>query len=208
MLQGNVLDTSKTFAEPKQPAWLTLPRNNPKQMSIADMMESVIQLWDSLNIPLLHRSLFYGSRSSSIKDGLMFQCDNNLEKEIRRLQWVYGQMKATSTHPSDPSISRATKSKLLAGLNRERFWLVKQLSNMKRGERQTLYQNWGVQRYSDSGSKRVRRKQRLVEMIWNVRGRERQSAELVLHLYCEVANTMPLLDPRMCMIESFYAISS
>ena len=188
----------------KEPTWMSLPRNGNK-FSIADTMESVFQLWHSLDIPLLHRSLFFGSKSSSINDGIMYESDRNLSIEMLRLQWIYRQTMAKTPAYASKS-TRVTKSKLTAGLIRERFWLVKQLSHMKREERQTLYTNWGVHK-ADINGKRVRRKQQLVQMLWNIQGRERQSAELVLHLYSEVAGEMPLLDPRMCMIESFYAIS-
>ena len=191
----------------KAQSWLSMPRPQHVTMSVGDMMEKIFALWHDLSIPLIHRSLFYGS--PSIAKGVMYEDTSNIERELRRLEWIHERTRSSrsvSLPSSSSAKSRKSSSNFLNGLIEERAWLKLQLSRMKRDERQTLYNNWGVIATDDENpSRRVHRKEELVRMLWNVRGRERQSAGLVLYLYTEVARTMPLLNPRTIMLESFYA---
>ena len=80
---------------------------------------------------------------------------------------------------------------------------------MRKEDRVRLYSNWGVRAYdAEDPTRRLHRKQEIVRMLWATKGRERQSAGLVVHLLSEVADVMPLLNPKVSMLESFYAIAS
>ena len=180
----------------KTEAWMPMNRL-PHRMSVGDMMANIFRLWDSLSIPLVHRSLFYGS--PSVVQGVMYGDTNNIERELRRLEWMYARCET----------DKAFRSRLVSGLIRERQWLVRQVARMRKEDRMRLYSNWGVRAYDPADpTRRLHRKQEIVRMLWSTKGRERQSAGLVVHLLIDVADVMPLLNPKIAMLESFYAIAS
>lgn len=113
---------------------------------------NIIELWDTCNISLVHRTsfflLFKGGPSDSIY----------MEVELRRLTFLKASEEGSQTVKSN-QVSK--QSLLRKELNRERNMLSKlMLKKLSSKEREALFEKWGI------GLKTKKRRLQLTQLIW------------------------------------------
>ncbi|KAK4487433.1 hypothetical protein RD792_005932 [Penstemon davidsonii] len=96
----------------------------------------IIELWDSCNIPLVHRTYFF----------LLFKGDPSdavyMEVELRRLSFLKNRLHGAIVVEDDQSFTYSSSAK---ALNRERELLSKRMLKRFSGkDREILYQKWGI----------------------------------------------------------------
>lgn len=132
----------------------------------------IIALWDTCNVPLVHRTYFFLLFKGNKLDSVY------MEVELRRLYFLKESFSHGSGAVKDDQPLTLASSK--RALNREREMLIKQVQKrFSRKEMETIYQKWGI----DLDSKQ--RKLQLVRRIWSdIRDMNhiRESAALVAKL--------------------------
>ncbi|RVX14975.1 Kinesin-like protein KIN-7F [Vitis vinifera] len=132
----------------------------------------IIALWDTCNVPLVHRTYFFLLFKGNKLDSVY------MEVELRRLYFLKESFSHGSGAAKDDQPLTLASSK--RALNREREMLIKQVQKrFSRKEMETIYQKWGI----DLDSKQ--RKLQLVRRIWSdIRDMNhiRESAALVAKL--------------------------
>ncbi|XP_034674880.1 kinesin-like protein KIN-7F isoform X2 [Vitis riparia] len=132
----------------------------------------IIALWDTCNVPLVHRTYFFLLFKGNKLDSVY------MEVELRRLYFLKESFSHGSGAVKDDQPLTLASSK--RALNSEREMLIKQVQKrFSRKEMETIYQKWGI----DLDSKQ--RKLQLVQRIWSdIRDMNhiRESAALVAKL--------------------------
>ncbi|KAL6316467.1 hypothetical protein AAG906_018170 [Vitis piasezkii] len=114
----------------------------------------IIALWDTCNVPLVHRTYFFLLFKGNKLDSVY------MEVELRRLYFLKESFSHGSGAVKDDQPLTLASSK--RALNREREMLIKQVQKrFSRQEMETIYQKWGI----DLDSKQ--RKLQLVRRIWS-----------------------------------------
>ncbi|KAL3505357.1 hypothetical protein ACH5RR_035198 [Cinchona calisaya] len=116
-------------------------------MEFEKQRAEIIQLWDTCNIPLVHRTYFFLVFKGDPSDSIY------IEVELRRLSFLKVSQGTTTAKNSRASSMRA--------LYREREMLSKLiLKKLSTKERMTLFQKWGV------GLKTKKRRLQLCRQLW------------------------------------------
>ncbi|KAL3845291.1 hypothetical protein ACJIZ3_002694 [Penstemon smallii] len=96
----------------------------------------IIELWDSCNIPLVHRTYFFLLFKGEPSDAVY------MEVELRRLSFLKNRLHGAIVVKDDQSFTHSSSAK---ALNREREMLSKRMLKKFSGkDREILYKKWGI----------------------------------------------------------------